>query len=131
VVIIVPGLPAELHSLLSQAEEAYFHGLFRAAVALSRAVLEDLLRRVARFRSMGVGPVPINDERLDVLIKCMPESLLNAGARAIAHEVRTAGNDALHGADASFSEDEAWRVLALTRKVVELVINRGGLNEPE
>jgi uncharacterized protein DUF4145 len=130
VIIVVPGLPPELHSLLNQTEEAYFHGLFRAAIALCRAVLEDVLRRFARVRSLGVGPVPINDEQLDVLINCVPSTLLSPKGRTVAHEIRMAGNRVLHDAEASFSEDDAWRMVALTRKIVELLINRGGLKEP-
>jgi hypothetical protein len=132
VIMVVPGLPPELHSLLNQTEEAYFHGLFRAAIALCRAVLEDVLRRSTRVRrSLGVGPVPINDEHLDVLIKCTPPTLLSPGARTVADEIRLTGNRALHSPEDSFSEDDARRIVALTRKIVELLINRGALKEPE
>lgn len=131
VIIVVPGLPPELHSLLNQTEEAYFHGLFRAAIALCRAVLEDVLRRSTRVRSLGVGPVPINDEQLAVLIKCTPPTLLSPRARTVADEIRLTGNRALHSPEASFSEGDAWRIVALTRKIVELLINRGALKEPE
>jgi len=131
VILVVTELPQELRAMLSQANEAYFHGLFRAAVALCRALLEDLLRRIVQARPLGVGPVPINDEHLDVLINCIPSDLLSPRAKTLAHEVRTRGNAALHDAGVQFSEEETWRLLAATRRLVELLINRGALAAQE
>ena len=127
VVLVVSGLPAELGALLAEANETYFHGLFRATIALCRAVLEDVFRRVVRLRHTGVGPIPINEDHLDVLINCLPSELLSPKAKTVAHEIRQRGNQALHSAEADFAEDETWRVLTLTGRLVELLVNRGGL----
>ncbi len=124
VILVLPKIPAELRALLGEANEAYFHGLFRAAIALCRAVLEDVLRRVIQAQCSEAGPIPINAERLDVLINCVPLDLLNPEDRKIAHLIRLQGNKALHNAEVHFSEDTTWLVLITTGRLVELLLRR-------
>jgi hypothetical protein len=127
VVIIVHKLPREISLLMEEASEAYFRGLFRATAALCRAMLEDVLRRVAKARITDGGPTPIFDDNLSVLINCMPSSLLGRDEKKRAHNIRERGNDAVHEPDSKFSESESWQLLTDTCGLIEHVINHGGL----
>ena len=121
-ILIVTELDDALRSLLTEANETYFHGLFRATVALCRAVLEDVVKRVVQVQEIRA----IRDD-FDVLINCIPPALWSPKAKEVAHTIRLKGNDAMHDSEVSFSEDEAWRILVRATELIRLLINRGGL----
>lgn len=130
VIIVIPNLPKATKALLDETSEALFHGLFRASTALCRSVLEDLLRNVVSARGQGTWPAPIDDERLDVLINCLPNDVLNLKWKEFAHEIRKAGNRAMHDGEVGFDEVEAWHILVLTRRLVEVLLNRIVQSDP-
>jgi len=64
-------VPLDLQNLLKDANEAYRFGLARAAVALCRTLLEELLRRVLRHHRVEVPQQRMSWEPLPVLIEAM------------------------------------------------------------
>jgi len=131
VFIVVERLPREMSFLISEASEAYYRGLFRATAALCRSMLEDILRRAAKARALEGGPIPIADDSLDVLINCIPSSLLGREEKQHAHYIRIKGNAAMHEPRSAFSEKESWQLLSDTFGLIEKVINRGGLGQSQ
>jgi hypothetical protein len=126
--LVVRDLPPSTRSLILEANEAYRWGLFRTTFAICRAVLEDVLRRAVREQQkIGPGAIPIDDENLYILINCIPERFLSAEDAGIARRIKNRGNHALHDADASFSEDQAYTVLYQTTRIIRLLINGGAL----
>jgi hypothetical protein len=105
--------------ILREATRAYLFGLHRSCVSLCRALIEATLRERA-------DPTELLNERFQSK-KGELECLINVVARRIsdkafagrAHNIRKAGNDALHGP--APADTAAWGVLLDTRAVVEAV----------
>lgn len=121
--LILSRIPEQIASLLAEANEAYRLGVFRAAAALCRATLERTLRMILENGLDRDVALPIDRDDLAILINSIPERLLKKPGRDFAHEIRMMANDALHFGR-TLSEDEAWRLLVLTTRIVQALLDR-------
>lgn len=121
--LIVSRVPDDIASLLTEAREAYRLGIFRGVAALCRATLESVLRRIV---AVGLDPdvaAPIDRDDLHILIDSIPDRLLNRSGRSFAHQIRSSANNVLHEG-VELSEDDAWRLLVLTARIVQALFER-------
>lgn len=123
VILVVSEIPDQIRSVLYEATEAYYYGLFRATTAICRAVLDDLVHRVVEVQG---APIPIKNI-LDKWIDSVPQCFLPLDEREAAQRIRKLGNKALHDPNAIFLDEDVWCVLTETCGLVERMINRGGL----
>lgn len=123
IVLLVSSVPERVRELLEEAREAYFLGLSRATVILCRTLLEELMKDLLSREEVRRKAVPIQEDRLEILINCLPAELLKSAGRQWAHEIRIQGNRALHDASA-FSDEEALIALHRTSKIAEVLLNR-------
>jgi hypothetical protein len=120
--LIVSRLSPAARLMIVEAQDAFRFGLFRAVFAICRALLEDVIRDVVS--RLPHAPDPIDDTNLQVLIGCLPNSMLPLRARSLAHEVRENGNSAVHDASRAFDIVAAWRNLRVTAQLVQLLLER-------
>jgi hypothetical protein len=121
--LIVSRIPGDIASLLAEGREAYRLGIFRGVAALCRATLERALRTIIDIGHDEDIAAPIDRDDLAILINSIPDRLLKKPGRDLAHEVRKKANDALH-AGMQMSEDEAWRLLVVTARIVQALLER-------
>jgi hypothetical protein len=128
-ILVATELNDAVRALLSEASEAYFHGLFRATVALFRALLEDAVKQV--LRTQGIFPIrPDNIVFFRTLLKSIPSRFWSNEELDIANnEIKDRGDAAMHEGQARFTEDEARRILVLTTRLIQALVNRGGLQD--
>lgn len=102
---------------------------FRATVALCRALLEDVVKQL--LRTQGIFPIrPDNIRSFRTLLNSIPSRFWSNEERDIADkEIKDRGDAAMHEGEARFTEDEAWRTLVLTTRLIQALVNRGGLQD--
>jgi|SRR5438876_678611 len=103
---------------LREAANCYISGLPQAAVALSRAAVENRLKAVCA-KTFGEKAVAEADflELIDGL--SIRGRILSKEGRDLAHVVRQAGNDVLH--DKPTTSAAALRVFEEARKIIQLL----------
>ena len=103
-------------TLLREATRAYLFELRRASVSLCRALLEAMLREAVpadELRALRTSP---RRGDLELLIQAALDSgRLDRSLNGPAHEVRKAGNLALHGAEPD--DAMAWKTLLDVRRI--------------
>jgi hypothetical protein len=106
---------SEYFVYLREAAHCYIAGLSQAAVALSRAAVENRLREVCAKR---FGRSAVEDTDLMKLIDDVAArgQILSKDGRDLAHLVRKAGNDVLH--DEPTNADVALRVVEAARDLI-------------
>lgn len=97
--------------------------VYFAVAALCRATLERTLRIILDKGLDTDLAIPIDRDDLVVLISSIPDRLLKKTGRDLAHEIRKTANDALHYGR-ELSEDDAWRLLVLTTRIVQALLDR-------
>ena len=102
-------VPAHIAAAASEAYECFSIQAYRAAVAMSRAVVEA----TAKEKGISNGTLYNKIERM------VSEDHLRPGTGAMAHEIRHWGNDSAHGDfTAPIAGEEAEGVLALMSEVL-------------
>jgi hypothetical protein len=120
--LILSRIPQEIASLLTEANESYRLGTFRGVAALCRATIEKTLQIIFEVGRDDDLAVPYRD-KLEVRINSLPDRLLTRTGRESAHDIRRIANGVLHrGRD--LSEDEAWRLLVQTTRIVQALLDR-------
>jgi hypothetical protein len=105
-----PDVPDHIASAASEAYECFSIGAYRAAISLSRAVVE------ATAKHLGFGSGSLS-ERITNMVE---GTHLRSTTGEMAHEVRHWGNDMAHGDFAApIGHDEAEAVLALMDEVLQ------------
>ncbi len=117
--LTLSGIPkGETFVYLREAAHCFIAGLPQAAVALSRAAVENRLREVCakRFGRSAVENVDLLELIDDVSSR---GQILSKNGRDLAHVVRKAANDVLH--DEPTTSEVALRVVESARDVVQLL----------
>lgn len=121
-------IPGPLGKAFQQARECYRWGLFVATVGMCRVVLETAVRLAAERKREPSWPQQI-DKNFKDRLSCVPHHLLSPTDRKRAEKIWDDCNTALHEAEASFGDDDAWQTLTDTAAIVATLANRDGLGE--
>ncbi|MES1254766.1 MAG: DUF4145 domain-containing protein [Acidobacteriota bacterium] len=109
---------AEYFVYLREAAHCYISGLPQAAIALSRAAVENRLKGVCAKTIIGRSAV--DDHDLKALIDIAARHrILSKRGQELAHSVRKAGNDVLH--DKPTNVEDALRVVEAARDIIQLL----------
>jgi polyhydroxyalkanoate synthesis regulator phasin len=111
---------SEYFVYLREAAQCYVSGLPQAAIALSRAAVENRLREVCarQFGSRAVENTDLKDLIDDIATR---GKVLSKEGRQLAHLVRQAGNDVLHDEPTT---SNALQVVEAARDVIKLLHGR-------
>ncbi len=112
--LIVSHLPPASRLMLIEAQDAYRFGLFRAVLAICRALLEDVVKHIP-----NKAAEPIRPDGLANLLSCLPASIISPADRELAFKVKNRGDDAMHKADFEPDESEAARDLSDTSALIQ------------
>lgn len=126
-VLVVASMPSALAGLLGEVDEAFCHGLFRATVALCRAIIDDAFHRAADRWPDKVLPTVRNG--LGPLISAFDPSLLPDEVKRVAFIVADRGNQAMHDSQVEFDEENALETLTLTWRLVRWLARKGFFDE--
>jgi len=119
-ILVLKTVPGHLWNLAYEANETFCRGLFRASIAVCRAMLEYVVKQVAR-----AGSVITREFR--VALDQVPDGILSPDERKLAGEIYDLGNLAVHDPKYPLDEDRAHETLQNTATLIEAIINRGGL----
>jgi hypothetical protein len=120
--IALSGIPnAEYFVYLREAAHCYISGLPQAAVALSRAAVENRLKEVCAKR-FGLDAVENADLITLIDNVAVRGQILSKPHRDLAHLIRIAGNDVLH--DEPTDSDAALQVVEAARDVIRALHGR-------
>jgi hypothetical protein len=126
-VLVLADFPAPLRTLFDELIDAHRWGLNRAAVALCRLLLEELVElAVTRTNVPVIGKEP--ESRLVAVLNVLHDKkILSDAEYGSANEIKNEGNRAIHDISAEVS---AWRIIELTVKLLRSLANRGLLSRP-
>lgn len=114
-------LPEAVSKLMGEATRAYLFRLNRSCVSLCRALLEAALGEIVDQSALLNERWQTKKGDLECLVNL---GVASFGARAVdtAHQIRKAGNDALHGPEPT--DEAAWGVLLDTREMLGKLLSK-------
>ena len=115
-----------------EAMNAWLHGLPNAALIISFAILEDLLKDGLRRRNPEFvydlidpddpkGVNPVSNSR--IIKSAFDEGLIDQQEMDILNHIRKLRNDSLHNLD-SVSDEEVYEIIIQTKEIVESLLER-------
>lgn len=126
--LILKTVPAHLPPLIGEANEAFARGLWRSAIALSRCMLEDVVKRVVSAQKHRTAE-PRSWRDFHALMSCVPEDVLASPEKERVRELYERGNGALHRANVTVTEEVACAALTETARMIEIMIRSDGLRQ--
>jgi hypothetical protein len=126
--LILAEFPDPLRRLFDELIDAHRWGLDRAAVALCRAMLEEMVDRAVDRTGVSVLPKERESWFVAALGVLLQKNILSQQQYAAADEIRRKGNDAVHETSPDVS---AWRVIQITVDLLRSLADQGLLSDWE
>jgi hypothetical protein len=126
-ILVLADFPAPLRKLFDELIDAHRWGLNRAAVALCRLLLQEMVELAVERTGVTVVPKE-RESRLVAELNVLHDSqILSDKEYAAANEIKNNGNSAVHDISAEVS---AWQTIELTVELLRRLANRGLLSYP-